>query len=167
MRSIHPAILSDEALLTDCDETRTRRGGPGGQHRNKVETAVVLRHRTTGIAAEASERRSQAENRGVALRRLRLQLALRHREPASVGPSDLWTARRGDGRITVAVGHHDYPALVAEALDQLEAVGYRTAAAAAVLGVTSSQLVGLFRRSGPAWTALNAARVAAGLSRLA
>jgi hypothetical protein len=164
---MHPAALSDEVLLAASDETRTRRGGPGGQHRNKVETAVILRHRPTGIVAEASERRSQAENRGVALRRLRLQLALQHREPAAAAPSPLWTARRRDGSIAVAVGHRDYPALVAEALDQLAAVGYRTAAAATALGITSSQLVGLFRRAAPAWTAVNAARVAAGLSRLA
>jgi len=164
---MHPAALPDDVLLAACDETRTRRGGPGGQHRNKVETAVVLRHRPTEVTAEASERRSQAENRGVALRRLRLQLALHHREPAAPTPSPLWTARTRRGCLTVAVGHRDYPALVAEALDQLAAVGYRTAAAAAALGVTTSQLVGLFRRAAPAWTAVNAARAAAGLSRLA
>ena len=164
---MHPAGLPDDELLAACDETRTRRGGPGGQHRNKVETAVVLRHRPTGIAAEASERRSQAENRLVALRRLRLRLALEHREPAASTPSPLWASRSRNGSITVAVGHRDYPALVAEALDQLVAVGWRTAGAAAVLGVTSSQLVGLFRRAAPAWTAINAGRAAAGLSRLA
>jgi len=164
---MHPAGLPDDVLLASCDETRTRRGGPGGQHRNKVETAVVLRHRPTGIAAEASERRSQAENRLVALRRLRLQLALQHREPAAPTPSPLWASRTRNGCLTVAVGHRDFPALVAEAFDQLAAVGWRTAAAAAALGVTTSQLVGLFRRAAPAWTALNAARVATGLSRLA
>ncbi|MEI6355559.1 MAG: peptide chain release factor-like protein [Verrucomicrobiota bacterium] len=40
-------------------------------------TAVVLVHVPTGIAAEASERRSQHENRGVALKRLRLRLLRR------------------------------------------------------------------------------------------
>ena len=164
---MHPAALDDSALLRDCDETRTRRSGPGGQHRNKVETAVILVHRPTKIGAEASERRSQAQNRTVALARLRLRLALEHREPADTGPSSLWISRTRNGRLVIAVIHRDYPTLVAEALDQLQAAGFRTADAAAALGVTTSQLIGLFRKSAAVWTAVNAARVAAGLSRLA
>ena len=164
---MHPAALDDSDLLRDCDETRTRRSGPGGQHRNKVETAVILVHRPTRIGAEASERRSQAQNRTVALARLRLRLALEHREPADTGPSSLWISRTRNGRLAIAVVHRDYPTLVAEALDQLQAAGIRTADAAAALGVTTSQLIGLFRKSAAVWTAVNAARVAAGLSRLA
>ena len=74
--SKHPAALSSEQLHARCHETRTRRSGPGGQHRNKVETAIVLLDPETGISAEAAERRSQAENRRVAIFRLRLNLAL-------------------------------------------------------------------------------------------
>mgnify|MGYP001288551881 CR=1 FL=1 len=70
---MHPAALQSEILLTQCEESRTKRSGPGGQHRNKTETAVVLTHQPSGIVAEASERRSQAANRRVALWRLRLR----------------------------------------------------------------------------------------------
>lgn len=165
--AMHPAALPEPALLRDCDETRTRRGGPGGQHRNKVETAVVLLHRPTGLTAEASERRSQAENRRVAVRRLRLALALGHRLPPDpAGPSPLWRARASGGRIRVALDHADYPALVAEAFDRLAACGWQLPPAAAALGVSPSQLARLCRREPAAWTALGRERVAAGLPPL-
>jgi protein subunit release factor B len=53
---VHPATLPPADLLKQTQEIHTRRSGPGGQHRNKTQTAVVLLHKPTGIAAEASER---------------------------------------------------------------------------------------------------------------
>lgn len=164
---MHPAALPAAELLADCDELRTRRSGPGGQHRNKVETAVVLTHRPSGIAAEASERRSQAENRRVAVRRLRLRLALEHRlPPAASDPSSLWRSRTPTGRIVVATDHDDYPALVAEALDVLHATGWQLPPAATRLGVSPSQLARLLRREPAAWTLLGRMRAAHGLTPL-
>ena len=57
----HPSGLDDARLLADCDQTFLRRSGPGGQNRNKVETAVVLRHRPTGLVAEANEAAEQVK----------------------------------------------------------------------------------------------------------
>lgn len=72
--------LSDERLLADCEETFFVGGGPGGQHRNKTESGVRLHHRPTGVVVTATERRSQPQNRGAALERLRTRLAaLSHR----------------------------------------------------------------------------------------
>jgi hypothetical protein len=160
---MHPAALPLDEFLRRCVETRTRRSGPGGQHRNKVETAVVLADSVTGIVAEASERRSQAENRRVALARLRLALAVSHREPVDPGgPSDLWRSRTRGRQIVIAVDHDDYPTLVAEAFDRLEALAYDTKAAAAALAVSPSQIVKLLRRSPAAWTALARGLAAAG-----
>ena len=65
------AALSDEALLLECDEQFFIASGPGGQHRNKTETGVRLTHRPSGTVVTATERRSQLQNRGVALERLR------------------------------------------------------------------------------------------------
>ncbi|MBM4445373.1 MAG: peptide chain release factor-like protein, partial [Chloroflexi bacterium] len=47
-----------------------RAPGPGGQRKNRKETAVRLKHIPTGVTVVASERRSQAMNREVAFRRL-------------------------------------------------------------------------------------------------
>lgn len=163
---MHPAALPIDDLLRQVRQRVTKRSGPGGQHRNKVQTAVVLVHEPTGISAEASERRSQQENRTVAIRRLRVALALGHRIGAPAGPSPLWRSRVHGGRLVIAAGHDDYPALVAEALDQLVAKGLAMPATAATLGVTPSQLAGLFRKEPQAWTVLNRLRVAAGMGML-
>ncbi len=163
---MHPAALPPDDLLVQCDETRTRRGGPGGQHRNKVETAVVLVHRPTGVSAEGSERRSQAENRRVALWRLRLALALSHREPPTAGPSLLWHSRVRGRQLVIAADHDDYPALVAEAIDRLMAVGFEMRPAADALGVSMSQFTKLFRKVPAAWVAISRLREEAGLPRL-
>jgi hypothetical protein len=164
----HPARLPAADLLRVCDETRTRRSGPGGQHRNKVETAVVLLHRSTGISAQASERRSQQENRRQAVWRLRLALALGQRSEGPLeGRSQLWESRLRGRRIEVAADHDDYPALLAEACDHLQATGWDPGPAAAELGVTQTQLVGLFRKTPQAWEAFTRRRADHGLHRLA
>jgi protein subunit release factor B len=75
-----------EALERDSEVSFFVAGGPGGQHRNKVETGVRLLHRPSGIVVSASERRSQAANRDVAFERLAerlgaLQIRRKSRRP--------------------------------------------------------------------------------------
>ena len=67
--------LEDEALLRSCEESFFVGSGPGGQHRNKTASAVRLVHPGTGLSVTATERRSQAQNRTAALRRLRSALS--------------------------------------------------------------------------------------------
>jgi len=67
-------------LLSDTRVDFFKSSGPGGQRKNKVETAVRLVHRPTGITVIARERRSRARNLQLALERLALRLeAAAHR----------------------------------------------------------------------------------------
>ena len=166
--TVHPAGLPDADLLAGCEVRRLRRSGPGGQHRNKVETAVALKHIATGVAAEASERRSQAQNRREAIFRLRVNLALAVRTPVAADspPSDLWRSRCRGGRISISATHADFPGLLAEALDVLAASGFDVPAASAHLACSPSQLVKFLKLEPRALALLNEHRAAAGLRRL-
>jgi hypothetical protein len=162
---MHPAALSLDALLAECRASRGRRSGPGGQHRNKVETAVVLEHTPTSVRAEASERRSQEQNRQAAIRRLRVSLALEVRtplEPNAVEPSPLWRSRSRGKRIAVSSRHDDFPALLAEALDVVAAFEFDVKAAAEVLGVSTSQLIKLLKQQPKALVEVNRRRAELG-----
>ncbi len=164
--SIHPAALPPEKLLAACEKRRSRRRGPGGQHRNKVETAVTLRHPPSGVQGDASERRSQSANLSVALFRLRINLALSVRCPSQDSPSLLWQSRCRRGRISVNPAHDDFPAILAEALDTLEKRDGEVKSAASMLGCTASQLIKLLKAEPRALAQINVQRTSRGLAAL-
>jgi hypothetical protein len=165
----HPATLSEGALMKQCTIGFGRDGGPGGQHRNKVDTAVRLVHEPSGIEVRANQRRKQYENRKVATHRMREQLAiqLRCRVPRrDYQPSELWRRRRQGQKLSVNPRHADYPALLAEAMDVVFARNFDVAGAAGMLGITMSQLARLLRHHKKAFGIVNDERTARGLPPL-
>lgn len=50
--------------------TPTRGSGPGGQHRNKNYTGIRIEHPASGAVAEATDSKSQEDNRRAAFRRM-------------------------------------------------------------------------------------------------
>jgi hypothetical protein len=164
----HPACLPVEQLLKDCEIRRTRASGPGGQHRNKVETAIEITHRPTGVVAAAAERRSQEQNRRVAVSRLRLTLAVQHRTSVSesVEASALWISRCVSSQIRCSDSHYDFPAMIAEALNAIHSNSYDVRKAAAALGCSSSQLIRFLTRTPEALHTVNRERQAMGLGKL-
>jgi protein subunit release factor B len=94
---------SSEILKKQVVIETYRSRGPGGQRKNKVETAVRLKHLPSGITVTATEHRSQAENRKLAFERLRerlikLNLPKRRRIPTPV-PLKAIEKRKGEKKI--------------------------------------------------------------------
>ena len=153
----HPCDLPPEDLLAQFQVTRTRGSGPGGQHRNKVETAIVIKHEPTGVTGQASEKRSQKANKEAAIRRLRVNLALaiRTRRQAI---SSLWKARTRHGKLKVNAEHSDYAPILAEALDFVWDHQFDVAATAKQMDTSTSQLVKFLKTCPPAFEAINRKR---------
>ncbi|MEM9373178.1 MAG: peptide chain release factor-like protein [Planctomycetota bacterium] len=167
-RATHPAALPADVLLSACKVEHRSSGGPGGQHRNRNRNAVSLTHAATELHAFAADQRLTEDNKRVALRRLRLELAMHHRVPVPDGEirSDLWRERTKTGRIVLASQHRDYPAMLAEALDVLDACSLDPRKAGVRLGVSPSQLIRMIADHRPALVMINARRRKAGLHEL-
>ena len=168
--------LSDDELLAQCRFERFRVSGPGGQHRNRTDSAVRLTHEPTGAVGYASERRSQHQNRTMALSRLRRAIALERRREVDLNlyhpppalqrvlPRSVRTEVPGKDR--VGPGHREFWTGVGPLLDLFEAVGGSTADCAALVGCSSNQLTKLFASETHLWAAANAIRARFGLKPL-
>jgi hypothetical protein len=164
------ANLTADQLLAQCEVDTYRASGPGGQKRNKTSSAVRLRHPPTGLIAIAEESRSQHDNKAKALARLRhaLFLDLRDPLPPDVTPErvlalpDFAAARTPAGRLRMSARDPRFWPAAGVALDVLAAVEARVADAAALLGVSTGNLIDFLQTDPKVWQEANRLRTAFG-----
>ncbi|MCY2930576.1 MAG: peptide chain release factor-like protein [Planctomycetota bacterium] len=182
-----PLAAEEKALLADCDVHVYRSSGPGGQHRNKVSSAVRLLHRPTGITGHGDESRSQQDNRRMAMRRLRMNIACKVRRKVDVTagvppviaecmfvPKPMRNRKRlgeeteGEEkkRLEVGVKDHRFWRVAAGVLDRLEACGGAVSDVGRSLGITTGNVVSFLMSERHLLTAANEIRKRHALSPL-
>ena len=154
----HPATLEVDVLTNQCRMSQFKRGGPGGQHRNKTQTAIRWLHEPTGVEGQSNEFREQVRNRSVALRRLRIQLAIDLRTRWDGSPEPIADQRQADAvepsaelmmlqgagvpqGLRISPEHTDYPAVLARLLDDLYRSGGQPSLIKSIWGGSSSGII--------------------------
>ncbi|MEM1067748.1 MAG: peptide chain release factor-like protein [Planctomycetota bacterium] len=169
---LHPVLLEPDELLRQCSLRTQRRSGPGGQHRNKTSSGVFLTHQPTETVAEATERRSQADNRAVALQRLRLKLAVDIRTHSILDGvvNEIEHQLREKliaGGMRLADSNPKKAPLLALLLNDLHACGGQPRQITNHWKTSSSSIIRLMRTHPPAWRILQEIRQHHGLRPLA
>lgn len=146
--------LDDEALLSHCHQECFRAPGPGGQHKNKTDSAVRLSVLEGTVTAICADHRSQHRNRADALKRLRSAIAINLRMPIEAeGASERW-----DGPWKLGLKDRRYAKLLSHILDVMANHHWAVGLSAKALGTSTGKLVRTLSRDPQAWNAVNQAR---------
>ncbi|XP_002977574.2 uncharacterized protein LOC9656111 [Selaginella moellendorffii] len=166
--------MSERDLVAQCKMDTFRATGPGGQHRNKTESAVRLKHLPTGLVSQASEDRSQHRNRDSAVQRLRHTIAIKLRNPVNlegyvVAPElaqilPLKETRKSSRQL--GPNHPDYLLGLQLLLDLIDSVGGSVSIAAEKLGLSTGLLSKVITSDNSLLVAVNEIRASRGLKPL-
>lgn len=153
------ALLSaDDRTLADFCRMEAFVGtGPGGQHRNRNYTAVRVRLKKMDfIVAEESSFRSQKQNLGSALNKIRLKIALGWRKDY---PENTFYTHLNESNPLYAIE-------LARLLDAVLQSNFDHKKAAELTGLSASKLLKELSRNYEVWAEFQAARAETGLSEL-
>jgi peptide chain release factor 1 len=109
--AILPLRTAADATLNpaDLEITFSRSGGAGGQNVNKVETAVRILHKPSGLVVRSQSERSQARNKDKALVVLASKLAEREQEAAARTESATRKDQIGTGDRSEKIRTYNWP----------------------------------------------------------
>ena len=148
--------MDDDELSRCCEFEFFKGSGPGGQHRNKVSSAVRVKLAAFGISAADCSERTQHRNRANALAKLRHTMAIEIRQPVSLPDDDGKTGDAGgigsDIPFECSIRNPRYYLFIAILLDRLEAAGFDQRKAAEMYGVSPSALIRKISADPSLWT---------------
>lgn len=87
---VYDRVVDSGFHISDLEYQTFRASGPGGQHRNKVETAVRVTHPPSGLTATASDSRSQLANKESAIKKLQALMKAADVKNANRLRNDQW-----------------------------------------------------------------------------
>jgi len=127
--------LSDSDLLKECEVSAYKGSGPGGQHRNKTNSGVKLKI-SGSLETYSCDDRSAHVNKLLALKKLRLKIALQIREKPA--PQIPFPFPGANGKISQ--DNALYPQFIADVLDRIHFCQGDLSEAAKIWGLSKSAL---------------------------
>ena len=106
---MRPDLLDEDALLDQCEVDTLRASGPGGQKRNKTESAVRIVHVPTGTMVVCMDDKSQHKNRAQAMRILRARLYELERQRLAAERAAERKSQVGSGDRSERIRTYNYP----------------------------------------------------------